>query len=186
MQRIYVIGGPGSGKTTLARRLAAQGSLALYELDAIGYDGGAGPKRPLSSKLAEVSRIAAQPAWIAEGVFLWWTDELLQRADVIVWLDFPWRLAAWRIVLRHVRASLGGTNPHRGLRRLVAFLRSARCYYRDPAVPPTAPDDDGAVTRTATEQSLAAFKSKVVHCRRPADTATFLAHWHGSFSSSAR
>lgn len=84
MRRVHVIGGPGSGKTTLARRLAFPGGMPLYELDADRYEHGAGAKRPLADKLSDINDLAAQPSWIPEGVFLWWTDALLQHAETIV------------------------------------------------------------------------------------------------------
>jgi adenylate kinase family enzyme len=126
LRRIHIVGGPGSGKTTLARRLAVERTIPVYDLDSIGYKNGAGAKHPLSDKVADVSAIAERDAWITEGIFLWWTDELLRKADVIVWLDISWRVAAWRIVRRHAMASLSGTNRHRGLRRLWRFLLAAR------------------------------------------------------------
>ncbi|HEY1015287.1 MAG TPA: hypothetical protein VGE07_21455, partial [Herpetosiphonaceae bacterium] len=88
-RKIHIVGGGGSGKTTLARRLAAATQAPLYELDAIGYEGGAGAKRPLAAKLADIARISAEPAWVTEGIFLWWTDELLAAAELIIWLDLP-------------------------------------------------------------------------------------------------
>lgn len=93
LARIHIIGGPGSGKTTLARQIAGTTGAPLYELDNIGYENGAGTRRPLHAKLADLHDIAGQPAWISEGIFLWWTDELLHRADMIVWLDPPVRVA---------------------------------------------------------------------------------------------
>jgi len=183
MQRIHVIGGPGSGKTTFARRLATLDALPVYDLDVIGYAGGAGPKRPLDVRLTDVRLIAAQPAWITEGSFLWWTEELMERADVIVWLDVSWRLAAWRIIRRHVFASLARTNRHWGIGRLLSFLRSARRYYVGSARSPTGPDDDNAVTAAATAQALATFDAKVVRCRRDADVDAFIAGWRRSPST---
>lgn len=172
--RIHIIGGPGSGKTTLAGRLAARTGSPAIDLDRIGY-GEHGEKRSLAERRAAVAKIAPEPAWITEGIYLWWTDELLHWADVILWLDPPWRVAARRIVTRHLIASLRGSNRHAGIRLLVSFLRSARRYYRDPAREPAGPDDDGAVTRAATETVLARFRSKLIHCRSAAEV-TELAH----------
>jgi cytidylate kinase len=168
--RVHVAGGPGSGKTTLAQRLATRLGVAHHNLDAVGYEGGVGAKRSLEARLADVRRIAAEPAWITEGIFLWWTEELLRAADLVVWLDVPWRVAAWRLVLRHVRADLAGTNRHRGYRKLARFVRGSRGYYlaADP-VEPAPPDDDAAINRAATAAALAPYAAKVVRCRTTRD-----------------
>ncbi|CAA9547367.1 MAG: hypothetical protein AVDCRST_MAG87-587 [uncultured Thermomicrobiales bacterium] len=177
MRRIHVIGGPGSGKTTVARRLALAADVPCVELDVIGYDNGAGAKRPLIDKLTEVDRLAAQPSWVAEGMFLWWTEALSRNADIILWLDPPWRIAASRIIRRHARASLAGTNRHRGIGRLVRFVIASRAYCHGPAAIPVSRDDDGAVTRAATEHALEPVCAKVVRCRRNEDVEAFLARW---------
>jgi adenylate kinase family enzyme/sugar lactone lactonase YvrE len=169
MPRLLIIGGPGSGKTTLSVRLARSLSLVPVELDRIGYEGGAGPRRPLTTKLADVEKLAAGGDWIAEGIFLGWTESLFQRATAIVWLDIPWRVAAWRIVTRHARKSLRGTNRHGGLRNLSAFLKSARRYYTGPLSTPAALDDDGAITRAFTERTLACYEDTLIRCRSNAD-----------------
>lgn len=162
MNRIHIIGGPGSGKTTLAYRLHRLTKLPVFELDAIGYEGGAGPQRPLPAKLADIQRIAEDPKWITEGIFLWWTDALLREADVIVWLDPPWRVACWRILMRYVGQSVRRTNKHKGLRRLWDFLNGARNYYDGPPVEPKALDDDSAVSRSATQVTLVGLGDRVI------------------------
>lgn len=166
MTRIHIIGGPGSGKTTLARRLATRLDVPFYELDVIGWEGGAGAARPLEVRLADVSRIAAQPGWVTEGSFIGWTDELLRAADTIVWLDLPWRIAAWRVLLRHMRASLAGANRHRGLLKLWRFLGYVWQYYhsKDSA--------EEGVLRVATH--LEPYMHKVMRCRRPSQVEAFL------------
>ena len=149
-------------------------SIPVTDLDEIGYVAGAGPKRPLSERLAAVSAIVAQPTWITEGIYLWWVDDLLRSADAIVWLDLPWRVAAWRITMRHVGMSLAGTNRHPGLRRLLRFLRSARTYYADASEDTAvAPDDDGAVTRARTTHHLAMYADRLVRCSNTAEIASF-------------
>lgn len=174
MQRIYIIGGPGSGKTTLGRKVAALVSAPLFELDEIGYENGAGARRPLPTKLQDIDVIADSDSWIAEGIFLWWTERLAERADVIVWLDVPWRVALWRIVSRHVKASVSGTNKHGGFKKLRFFLQGARGYYHNAGSTPQAIDDDGAVTRLATARELETYVNKVVQCRSRRDVSAFV------------
>ena len=121
----------GSGKTTLARQLAARLNAPCYELDVIGYENGSGAKRPLEQRQADIQKIIEQPSWIVEGAFLWWIDDLLTHADVIVWLDLHWRLCWWRIVLRHIKADL---SPQQSASRLSQYAsvcsRSAALLYQ--------------------------------------------------------
>ena len=174
IRRIHILGMAGSGKTTLARQLAARLNAPCYELDVIGYENGSGAKRPLEQRQADVQKIGAQSSWIVEGAFLWWVDDLFAHADVIVWLDLHWRLCWWRIVLRHIKADFARNNRHPGFHNMLRFAAGVRPYYIN-SVPatPSAPDDDGA-NRAAVAQVLAAYEGKVVHCRRPADARAFL------------
>lgn len=172
MTRIHIIGSGGSGKTTLARQLVAVLNAPCYELDHIGYRDHA--KRSLEDRYADVRQIAAQPAWVSEGGFVWWVEDLLEAADTIVWLDLHWFLCWRRIVTRHLRADLARTNAYPGFRSMLRFATSVRPYYLDP-VPavPSAPDD-AAWNRAAVALVLAAYPGKVVQCRRPQEDAAFL------------
>lgn len=175
LKKVHIIGGPGSGKTFLARQLAQQVKVSAYDLDVVGYEGGSGPKRALDLRLADLERIAAESGWVTEGIYLGWTDRLLNEADLIIWLDLSWWIAAWRIVKRHALASLAGTNRHPGLLKLFRFVIWSREYYYSKASSPVELSaEDSANSRAATAQYLAAFEGKVLHCRRPSQVKKFL------------
>lgn len=163
MCRVHVVGGPGSGKTTLAGHLGAALGVPVYDLDAVAYP--THRKRPGRERQAAAERIAARPVWVTEGLYLGWVEPLLNRADAIVWLDVPWRVAAWRIVTRHFAASVRDTNEHAGWRRLASLLVYAREYYTRERTPRTLDDDEG-LSRAATRRALAPYAARVVQCRR--------------------
>ena len=128
-----MLGGPGSGKTTLAQSLSSQFHIPHYDLDQIGWKYGV----DMTAHVNEAIAIAEQQEWIAEGIHIIWTDPLLYQADYIVLLDVSWLVAVWRIILRHVVKSLHGTNPYKGVKSLFTFLQFARYYYKDTIRPDT-------------------------------------------------
>jgi adenylate kinase family enzyme len=136
MARVYVLGGGGSGKTTLATALAARLGCPLVRLDACAWppEGPAGGAGRVGGRRDRVVRgLAAREAWLVEGNYPGWLAEVAARAEVVVWLDVPFRVAAWRILRRHLVADLRGDNPYPGYRNLWRFLRNQRRYYADSA-----------------------------------------------------
>lgn len=128
--KIHILGGPGSGKTTLGRELASRLHIPHHDLDMIGRRHG----ERMAAYIDEAIAIAEQPGWVTEGIYLIWTEPLLYRADYIVFLAVSWPVAAWRIVLRHITRSLHGTNPYpgvNGVKLLFKLLRFTRHYYVD-------------------------------------------------------
>lgn len=125
MVKVHILGGPGSGKTTLAQNISVKLHVPHYDLDQIGWKQG----NRLAAYVDDAFALAAQPEWITEGVFLIWTDPLLYQADYIILLEVSWPLAAWRIIVRHISKSLRGTNPYRGVKTLFNFLKDVRGYY---------------------------------------------------------
>ena len=188
-RRVHIIGGPGSGKTTLAKKLGEYVQAPVYELDKIAFEGPDFAARPLDLRLAEVQEIASQPAWITEGMWLGWTDELLRNCDVIIWLDYlSWFVAAKRIIVRFVRngfkevMSQSGLRKFtriqdykRNLRQLIGVLRSSRTYYHDQAVESPADFlDSHAYSRSVTETHLVPYRPKLLRLRRESDVSVLL------------
>ncbi len=174
MQRIHIIGSTGSGKTTLGRKLGTRLNIPFYELDAVGYEGGFGPARPLDVRLAMLKEIAAQSAWITEGGFILWIDQLLRTAETIVWLDLPWRIRRWRVITRHIKADLARNNRHPGYLNLYRFYMSHRNYDNDPTIYKLEPPDIGDYSsRASVEHYLQPYTDKVIHCRTVADVVAF-------------
>lgn len=125
MAKIHILGGPGSGKTTLGHELSTRLHIPHYDLDLLGQKNGSNPEAHIQDAIA----IASKPGWVVEGIYLVTIDPLLYEADSIVLLDIPWPVAAWRIVKRHVIKTLRGTNQYPGLKPLVDLLGYARNYY---------------------------------------------------------
>lgn len=123
--KIHILGGPGSGKSTLARALATDLQLPYYDLDVLGQKNGT----DATAHIADQMRIAHEPGWVAEGIYVVVVDPLLDAADVIVLLDIAWPTAMWHILKRHVAATLRGTNAYPGLHLLWRLLTYAHGFY---------------------------------------------------------
>ena len=61
--KIHILGGPGSGKTTLAREIAALLNVPHHDLDDVTQKNGS----QAAAYLADVATILAQPGWVTGG-----------------------------------------------------------------------------------------------------------------------
>ena len=116
-QQILILGRTGSGKTTLARELAAVIGVPHVELDAL-YFGSNFSTVPLPVLRERTSEAIAGDRWVTDGNKSAVRDLVWPRADTIIWLDYPltvslWRLgkrAVWRTsVIKAEAAETGGT-----------------------------------------------------------------------------
>ncbi|WP_340645425.1 AAA family ATPase [Phenylobacterium sp.] len=115
--RIILLGCAGSGKTTLARRLAEQTGAPVIDLDAIWR----GKTQETPEFRQTLATLHAADAWISDGNFAVVTFDLrMPRADLVVWLDRPRLTCAWRAVVRVFRK--GEMHKPRDLLTVLRFI----------------------------------------------------------------
>lgn len=161
MKRVLIIGPCGSGKSTLARELAPRMGLPLVHMDQLGWQAGwvETEKAELNARLADV---VAQDEWLIEGNYGSTLAPRLERADTVIYLDFPIRLCLARLIRRII--------THRGRSRSdmpegcperfdLAFFWYVMNWNTGP--------------RVRTEAKLAAYRGTVIRLTSP----SALAQW---------
>ena len=88
MQKVLIIGCPGAGKSTFARRLQSLTGLPLYYLDRLWHR----PDRTNVTREAFDAALAGlltRPAWILDGDYSRTLPQRLEACDTVFFLDYP-------------------------------------------------------------------------------------------------
>jgi len=99
LNRIMIVGGPGSGKTWLAHRLGGRYKLPVHSVDEEVWDQHGALRAPDEID-ARVRRLSAQNKWIIEGGNSRTYAYRVQQADVIIRLAPPLWQRFYRVLLR--------------------------------------------------------------------------------------
>lgn len=87
INRISIIGGPGSGKSTLTNILSKELNIPAIHLDSINYNAN-WVEVDKSKRDAIISSKAKEERWIIDGNYNKTLKQRLDRADLIIWLDY--------------------------------------------------------------------------------------------------
>lgn len=102
-RRVVVAGVSGTGKTTLAGRVSTALGVPHTEIDALFHGPGWVPRPAFDD---DVAALVAQPGWVTEWQYGTARGVLADRADLLVWLDLPFRVTLARVVRRTVTRRL--------------------------------------------------------------------------------
>lgn len=103
MNRVSVIGTSGSGKSTLACRLSKALSVPCVELDAIHWQQGGWTPLPQGQFRGVVAEAVRLDRWVVEGGYSAVRPLVWERADTVVWLDYPLLVTFGRLLRRTAR-----------------------------------------------------------------------------------
>lgn len=87
MKKVIIIGCPGSGKSTFARKLSQKTGLPLFYLDMIYHK----PDKTTVTKEefdAKLSSILQKDAWIIDGNYMRTIPIRVRACDTVIWLDY--------------------------------------------------------------------------------------------------
>lgn len=131
MPRIHVIGTGGVGKTVLASRLASALQVPHIELYSIFWQENWQPTETEAFQQAVREALAGRD-WVTDGNYSKVRQIIWQRAQVVVWLDYPFVTLFSRLLRRSLRRALSrellwGTNRESFLK--LFFSRESLLVY---------------------------------------------------------
>lgn len=119
------MGGPGSGKTTVAREAARRLDLTHHELDGLWWEPGWSPVGSVLF-LSRVREVLARGSWVLDGnYFDQVAGEVWPQADLVVWLDLSRRRCVGRAVIRTASRSVSRRELWNGNRESLRNLSPA-------------------------------------------------------------
>jgi adenylate kinase family enzyme len=130
VKRVAVIAtASGCGKTTFGRRLSQRLGVPFVELDALNHVGPDWIEATPDELRAKVEPIVASDSWVIDGSYRSKLGDLvLERAEIVVWLDLPlyvWLPRLLRRTFSRVARREGLWGGNRETLRNVIFSRDS-------------------------------------------------------------
>lgn len=135
IMRIHIIGGCGSGKTYIAKRLSKELGIEHYQTDNLVWDR-SDPnnhiKYPKSIRDELLQNIILQDSWIVEGVHQEWVHSSFAEADYIFIIKPSLFIRNRRTLTRFIKTRLGmeERNYTQDIKNLLVMFRWNRDFER--------------------------------------------------------
>ncbi|MBW4515031.1 MAG: adenylate kinase [Timaviella obliquedivisa GSE-PSE-MK23-08B] len=101
-QRISIVGTTGSGKTTLAKKVAETCELPHVELDQLQWEPN-WTAVPVNIFQERVRLALEGDRWVVDGNYSKVRDLVWSRADTVIWLNYPFHIVFRRSLQRTVK-----------------------------------------------------------------------------------
>lgn len=102
MKRVLIIGSPGAGKTTFARKLADKTGLSLVHLDYYYHQKKFDYYNDRAAWRKRVKGMITKDQWIIDGNYGDTFDIRFARADLIIFMECSRTKAVYRVLKRHI------------------------------------------------------------------------------------
>ena len=102
MNKIAVVGISGSGKSTVARKLAEKTDLPLFHMDQLFWKGN-WEAIPEADYLIGHKELINKPKWIIEGYVDEKMSDRLKMADLVLYLDYSGVRSVWHVLRRWLK-----------------------------------------------------------------------------------
>ncbi|RSD28771.1 DNA topology modulation protein FlaR [Mesobacillus subterraneus] len=128
MTKIHIIGGPGSGKSYIAGKLAKMLKVPAHDLDNLFWDNESeyyGSQTPPAKRAEKLAAVLVQEKWIIEGVYFSWLEESFRQADYIFILKTSVYVRDWRIIKRFIlrKIKLAPVSRKENIKSLIDLLK---------------------------------------------------------------
>lgn len=100
--RVSVIGCPGSGKTTFTKSLGGILNRTVTHLDKVLW-GANWQMLPYDERKLIHDGVILTDNWIIDGMWKSHLDDRLDRATLVIFLDYKRRISFWRAIKRRIR-----------------------------------------------------------------------------------